>query len=105
VFNREQTDVDTLPTGGAPNVIEGIDSASTRLLWEDDGTTYYAAKGSGSNSGYTCLVMFTGTEGTSACSTGAVTIELRGSPAYMLADAPSESDKWLKVAEHLYVEK
>ncbi|MCS5717766.1 hypothetical protein N1027_06415 [Herbiconiux sp. CPCC 205763] len=106
VFIRDQTDSDALPASAFPGI--GIVATSTRLLWVGDEMTIYAAKGSGDNTGRTCLVMVPEYGGSSAgCgSVLPVTLGVEGEPTYMLStiDIDAGSDKWTKVADHLYVE-
>ncbi|WP_382309302.1 hypothetical protein [Herbiconiux sp. UC225_62] len=107
VFAEAQGPEDLLPADGTPNVIEGLDASTTRLLWEDAGATFYAARMAGSDAAVTCLVIFRGEEGVSGCGGLPVTVGLVGRPDYRLeaADLPNGSDQWTRVAEYLYEAK
>ncbi|MFB2580885.1 hypothetical protein ACEXQD_06510 [Herbiconiux sp. P15] len=105
VFSQPQEEHDRLPSDGTSHVIESVDEATTRLLWEDEaGTSFYAARGRGDSDGYSCLLIFTGGEGQSACGGLPVTISPSGEPSYMLSPmVDGNSDEWTQVADNLFV--
>ena len=90
-----------MPAGATPNVIEGLNAGTTRLLWTDAGLSYYAAL---SGEGDHCLVIVDELEAVSGCS-GDVSVIVQGvgSITMMLADnLPDSSADWTKVADHLW---
>jgi hypothetical protein len=104
-FSQPQEERDRLPTDGTADVLDSVEESSTRFLWEDEtGTTFYAARGTGTSDGYSCLVIFAGSEGHSACGGLPITVGLGGQPEYMLSvTVGGDSDEWIEVADNLYV--
>ena len=101
VFDQPQSETDTMPAGATPNVVEGLDAGTTRLLWTDAGLSYYAAL---SGEGDHCLVIVDDLEAVSGCSGDVpVVVQGVGSTTMMLADdLPDSSAAWTKVADHLW---
>ncbi|MDH6237010.1 hypothetical protein [Cryobacterium sp. CG_9.6] len=101
IFGQPQSAADTIPTGTTPNVLEDLDTNTTRLLWTDADVAYYAALSVG---GDQCLVIVDDLEAVSGCSTTLpITVQGGDNVRMMLAEnLPDDSADWTKVADHLW---
>lgn len=101
IFSEVQSDDDRMPRGASSSVIDGIDPASTRQLWTNDGITYFAAQ---SDEMANCLVVLENLEAVAACSPSLpIRMRSEGGPEMLLGnDLPDSSDNWVKVGEHLW---
>lgn len=106
-FGRAQASTDQLPAGLDAKQDLGVEPASTRLLSDQPGVRYFAARSTSGKE--VCLIMFSSpTAWTSACSTG-LPIELKlagvGEAQLISASGLPSSDKWTQVADNLAIRK
>lgn len=101
VFSEVQSDEDRFPDDASSNVIDQLDSDSSRLLWTNHGLAYFAAL---SDDGDTCLVVLENLEAISTCSSSSpIRIESEGGPELLFGNnLPDASEEWVKVADHLW---
>ena len=106
-LGRAQTPTDELPAGLDADGDLGVAPDSTRLLSEQAGVEYFAARSASGNE--VCLIMFASLPAwTSACSTE-LPIELSlagvGSAQLISASNLPSSDTWTQVADNLAIGK
>lgn len=106
-FQREQLPSDRLPEEIPDYGREELDPASTRLLFDDDGIQYFAARGADAND--LCLVMYgPSVDWMAACSPNLpIEARMHGSKALMFMSGSSlpDSDTWMPVADNLAIER
>jgi len=101
IFAEEQTAEDILPDTGSWG--DTFDVDTSRYLWANDDVTYFAVL---SQEGRPCLVIMDPDAGAAGCSTTLPVEVSNGGPNMMLGDnLPDSSDRWEKVADHLWMEK
>ena len=102
VFTQPQADQDVLPDTLSATAFEDIDRATTRLLWADGDTSYYAAT---SPEWGTCLLV-NGGEPTSTCSEDlpVISTTTEGGPAAVMFSGatPAVPGDWEEVADYLW---
>ncbi|TFD47843.1 hypothetical protein E3T55_14940 [Cryobacterium frigoriphilum] len=102
VFTQPQAAQDLLPDSLPATAFEDIDRDTTRLLWADGDTSYYAAT---SPEWGTCLLVYGGEMPTSSC-TEDLPVQSstnEGQKTTMFADSlPDYYSDWDKVADHLW---
>lgn len=102
VFTEPQTAQDVLPDALSDTAFEDIDTDTTRLLWADGDTSYYAAT---SPDWGTCLLVYGGELPTSSCTEDLPVLSstYEGEKTTMFADSlPEYYSDWENVADHLW---
>ncbi|WP_134422677.1 hypothetical protein [Cryobacterium cryoconiti] len=106
-LDREQASADQLPAIVYADSGSDIDASTTRLLLQQNGNKYFAARPA-SSEGF-CMIMYASDEvWTSSCAGGLpmeLAIQGHGS-AQLVADSRTlATDEWVKAADNLYIGK
>lgn len=99
IFDDQREAADTLPDEAS--TLDGIEPATSRLLWEGDGVSFYATRGEGDPGTLLCLVAVEESGPAAACS-GRVPITMTAAGVEGSFGEDSPGADWVERAPHFW---